>query len=120
MKNDHGILTDFDGPKNFTKQISEKLDETIVRCLEEYGFHKDYLETNNSEFSIHVWPHVNVNFGTEEQFRSTQYDVYHCEEKLFTIDVIVKNYLNNDGGRLEIILDTRKWKEVPNKEEMSE
>jgi hypothetical protein len=78
------------------------------------------LETNNSEFSVCVWPPVNVNFGTEEQFSNTQYDIYHREEKLFTIDVIIKSYLGNNGGRLEIVLDVRKWKELPNKEEMSE
>lgn len=63
---------------------------------------------------------MNVNFGTGEQFRSTQYDVCYYKETLFTVYVIVKSYLDIDGFRSEIILDVRKCKEPPFSENITE
>lgn len=106
------LLTDFDQLNNFSKQVANGLDDIIIKALAEYGFSKEYIEKNNSEFYIETWPSEDDGFGTEEYFTIKQYDIYHLDEKLFTIDVIVRTIHEDGDYRLEVQYETRKWKEI--------
>lgn len=106
------MLNDFGQLKEFSKRVAAGLDDIIIKALAEYGFGKDYIEENNSDFHIETWPTEDVGFGTEEYFTISQYDIYHLDEKLFTVDVIIQTVYADGEYRLEVQYEARKWKEI--------
>lgn len=111
------LLTDFNQLNDFSKRVANCLDDILMKSLTVYGFSKDYIEENNSEFRIEVWPCEEVGFGSEEHSSAMQYDIYHLDEKLFTIDVIVQTVYADGEYRLEVQYETRKWKDMKGENE---
>lgn len=106
------LLTDFNQLNDFSKRVADGLNDIFMKSLAVYGFSKDYIEENNSEFHMETWPSEDVGFGTEEYFTTKQYDIYHLDEKLFTVNVIIQTVYADGEYHLEVKYETRKWKDI--------
>ena len=116
--NDLDILENFDQFRDFGKRVAEKLDETMLEALKMYGFDRKYIEEHASEFHIEIWP--SEEFNAEEiegSYSIAQYDIYHLEEKLFTVDVWVRNYRKVGEFYLDVQFEARKWKDLKGENE---
>ncbi len=107
------LLTDFNQLNDFSKRVADGLNDILMKSLAVYGFSKDYIEENNSEFRIEVWPCDESGFGTEECVSVEQYDIYHLDEKLFTIYVIIQTVYADGEYRLEV----QYWKDMKGENE---